>query len=167
MNHWKRQTSFFVTTSFRLPQSFAIVFALTIVLVPFSNLIGLGPGQSVLVAAVQDDADQRAFETASLAQNNESYEFAIKEWDKLLAQHPDSKLAPRASYNAGVCSLQLGQYEKAIAYFKTASPKLDAESGLKPKSNLFLGFAQFRHGKDLQDNQAQQQQATDLSLIHI
>ena len=163
MNHSKRQTRFSLAKSFRLPQTFAVVFALTITLVPFSNLIGMGPGQSVLVAAVQDDASQRAFDTASLAQNNESYEFAIKEWDKLLAQHPNSKHAPRASYNAGVCSLQLGQYEKAIGYFKTASPKLDAESGLKPKSNLFLGFAQFRHGKDLQETQTQQQQqATDL-----
>jgi len=162
MNHSKHRTSFFVTPFFRLPQTLAVVVAFSIPLVLFSSLIGLVPGQLVLAAAVQDDAAQRVFETASLAQNNESYGFAIKEWDKFLAQHPDSKLAPRAGYNAGVCSLQLGQYEKAISYFKTASPKLDAESGLKPKSNLFLGFAQFRHGKNLQDDRAKRQQATDL-----
>ncbi len=121
-----------------------------------------GPGQSIVNAATQDDAGQRIFETASLAQNNESYEFAINEWDKLLTQHPNSELVPRANYNAGVCSLQLGQYEKAIEYFKAASPKLDQESGLKPKSNLFLGFAQFRHGKDLKEAGTLSQQATTL-----
>jgi len=122
---------------------------------------GLSPKQTA-TAAPQAEPDQRIFETASLAQNNQSYDFAIKEWDKLLAQHPDSELAPRANYNAGVCSLQLSQYEKAIGYFETASQNLDAESGLKPKSDLFLGFAQFRHGKALNQNESQQEQATDL-----
>jgi len=126
---------------------------------------GLWPAQTLLHAAPQTELPQRILETASLAQNNKSFDFAIKEWDKLLARHPDSEYIPLANYNAGVCSLELGQFEKAIGYFQTASPILDPESGLRPKANLFLGFAQYRHGKELNQTQAQQQRATGGLLI--
>ena len=161
MNYLRRR---FSCTQARSHRTLRTVTAITLFAL-FVAVSGLGPKQSLLNAALQDNADQRIFETASLAQNNQSYDFAIKEWDKILADHPDSELVPRANYNAGVCSLQLGQYEKAINYFQTASPKLDAESGLRPKADLFLGFAQYRHGRALKQNQAQAQQQQANKLL--
>ena len=161
MNYIRRRFSWAGTKSFRSLRSLSTantVFLLALLLA----MSGLGPNQSLLNAAPQNDDDLRIFETASLAQNNQSYEFALKEWKKILAEHPDSKLVPRVNYYAGVCSLKLFEYENAVGFFNTASPRLDAESGLKPKAELFLGFAQFRHGKDLKQDEDQQQNATQL-----
>jgi len=119
--------------------------------------------QTAFATPFQDeDAAQQIFDRASLAQNNQEYNFALKQWEDLLTQHSTSILAPRASYNAGVCSLQKTNYEKAIEYFGKALPKLDDESGLKSKAGLFLGFAQYRHGRDLNADATKKQQATEL-----
>ena len=166
MNYLRRQFGF---AKARSQRSLRTVTAITF-LAMFVSVGGLGPKQSLLNAAAQEDAAQRIAETAKLAQNNQSYDFAIKEWDKILTEHPDSKLVPQANYHAGVCSIQLGQYEKAIGYFQAASPELDAELGLRPKADLFLGFAQLSHGKALKRNEGrnegrneeQQQRATEL-----
>ncbi len=118
---------------------------------------------STVSGAPQDeDAAQRIYETATLAQNNNSYEFALREWDKLLTQHANSALAPKANYYAGICSIQTVNYEKSIGYLKTAAQSLDAESGLKEKATLFLGFAQYRHGLDLAEDDSANQESTTL-----
>ncbi len=163
MNHLRRRSSGFVKAkSFQSPPTVTTIgFSLFVLLVALS-----GQRQSLLNAAVQENVQknnvQQIFEAASQAQNNQSYDSAIEQWNKFLTDHSDSKLVPQANYNAGVCSLKLGQYDKAIGYFKAASPELEPESGLGPKADLFLGFAQYRHGKALKQNVAQQQQATEL-----
>ena len=139
-----------VLTQRKLPVWFAIIL-MALLLSPVAS------------ASPQDeDAALRIYETATLAQNNSSYDFALSEWDKLLSQHANSTLAPKANYYAGICTIQTTQYEKAIGYLKAAAKSLDNESGLKEKASLFLGFAQYRHGLDLTEDSSKKQESTTL-----
>ena len=151
MNYLRRR-SWFDNAKPHRPLRTVTAVALFILVVAMS-----GQSPSLLYAA-QESTAKEIFESAGLAQKNQSYDFAIKQWDKVLDEHPNSKLVPQANYEAGVCSLQLGRYDKAIGYFENASTGLGAQSELRPKANLFLGFAQYRHGKALKQNGAQDQQ---------
>ncbi len=123
----------------------------------------IGLPQPAHAIPVQDNIDQAQVlaETAMNAQNNSNYEFAAKQWENLVVQHGDSPLVGKAHYYAGFCYSQIGEYKKLIEQFKLAIPKLDADQAvLKPQASLFLGFAQFRLGQQLSDQQATQQEAT-------
>jgi TolA-binding protein len=61
-------------------------------------------------------------------QNKGNYDLAVEEWEKFLTQFPNDPLAVRARYYAGVCYLQLQQYDKAAAAFekvRTDEPAFD------------------------------------------
>ena len=139
-----------------------VVKAVLVLVVFFALTIGTTGSQSYAVASPQDDQAARIFETARLAQEKEDYAFAVTSWNKLLAEHKDSELATKAAYNAGICYLNLGQFDKSIPLLKDAAPKLDAKSGLQNKAKLFLGFVQYRQGAKLNANPANKQQATEL-----
>jgi len=51
-------------------------------------------------------------------QNKGNYDLAVEEWEKFLQQFPNDPLANRARYYAGVCYLQLQQYDKAATAFE-------------------------------------------------
>lgn len=104
----------------------------------------------------QENVDQAQVlaETAMNAQNNSNYEFAAKQWEKLVAEHGDSPLVGKAHYYAGFCYSQINEFRKSIDQFKLAIPKLaDDQAVLKPQANLFLGFAQYRLGQQLMDQE--------------
>ncbi|MCR9294020.1 MAG: tetratricopeptide repeat protein [bacterium] len=65
-------------------------------------------------------------------QNNEAYEIAAEEWQKLIREFPDDELAKSARHYLGVCFIHLEDYEQAIGAFQAAvknpEPKLLEES---------------------------------------
>lgn len=105
----------------------------------------------------QEDQALAIAQTASTAQNAGSYKFAAGEWKKLVDKFPQSELAPKAHFNAGVCFMYIGDFDEAAGHFKTAAPKLEAGSIQKPESKLFLGFCQLRMGQQaIEDDQKDQ-----------
>lgn len=114
--------------------------------------------------AKQENVDQAQLlaETAMNAQNSSNFEFAAKQWEKLVNEHASSPLVGKAHYYAGFCYSQIGQYDKAIEQFTASFPKLSADQAiLKPQANLFLGFAQYRQGQQMLD-QGKKPEATKL-----
>ena len=139
----------------RLTQQLFFLFGTLVIVFALGN-------QNRSFAAPQDDQAARLFESARLAQESEDYGFAVTSWNKLLANFKDSKLAPKAAYNAGICYLNLGDFEKSIPLLKQAAPKLDSESGLRAKAQLFLGFVQYRQGSKLNTDPNNKEKANQL-----
>ena len=109
-------------------------------------------------ATAQDEVAARAIAQAAFsAQNDGDFPFAATTWEKLINKHGQSTLVGNAHYNAGICYTQTNEFEKAIPQFESALTKLSAdESVKKPNASLYLGFAQYRHGKALIENAATQ-----------
>ena len=119
-------------------------------------------------ALAQDDAAlYQLLQTAANAQQAGDFEIALSQYEQVFEDHADSPELGKAYYNAGVCLVELEQFEKATTYLTQAGEKLGAErTVLLPQSRLLLGFAQLRWGKQLAEkseepaepNQASQQQ---------
>lgn len=62
----------------------------------------------------------RIYADAANFQNNGEFELGAEEWEKFVKRFPQDPLAGKAQYYAGVCRLQLKQYEQAIAHFEAA-----------------------------------------------
>ena len=116
---------------------------------------------SAVSAQAQDDsAVYPLLQTAANAQQAGDFEIAISQYEQVFKNHPDSPEVGKAYYNAGVCCVETGQTERAIAYLTKASDKLGQDRAvLLPQSKLLLGFAQLRLGKQIsQDRPAESKQ---------
>ena len=132
---------------------------------PFLVLSCLALCLSVLAQPVigQEDPARPIAQTAFNAQEANNFEFAAKNWEKLVTKHPTSALVGNAHYNAGVCYTQTNDFEKAISHFKDALTKLGKDELVKkPNASLYLGFAQYRRGQDLAQIEATKEQGATL-----
>jgi TolA-binding protein len=78
--------------------------------------------------AKSSDEAKAIYSDAANFQNNQSFDLAAEEWEKFLTRFPKDPLAAKATNYAGVCYLQLKQYEKAAAKFASvvsAHPKFE------------------------------------------
>ncbi|MCH2181484.1 MAG: tetratricopeptide repeat protein [Mariniblastus sp.] len=105
----------------------------------------------VATAISQDDtAVYPLLQTAANAQKAGDFQIALSQYEQVFQDHADSPEVGKAYYNAGVCAVELGQFEKASAYLAKAGETLgEARAVLLPQSRLLLGFAQLRWGKQL------------------
>ena len=121
--------------------------------------VSLGsPVDAALFARPQDqvqnqetasNADAEKIATsASNAQNNDDFKFAQKQWEKLVANHPTWPKIATAKLNLGICLFQQNKYADAIAPIRSAVEAGDKSLNI-PKSLLFLGFSQMKHGDQL------------------
>lgn len=60
-------------------------------------------------------------------QNGGQYDLAAEEWEKFLKRFPKDPLFKKAQHYAGVCQLQLKEFEKAAVHFAEAvkDPKFE------------------------------------------
>jgi TolA-binding protein len=65
----------------------------------------------------------RMYADAANFQNNGAFELGAEEWEKFIERFPKDPLAGKATYYAGVCRLQLKEYDKAISHFTAAVTK--------------------------------------------
>lgn len=63
------------------------------------------------------DEAKAVYSDAANFQNNQSFDLAVEEWEKFLTRFPKDPLAAKATNYAGVCYLQLKQFEKAAEKF--------------------------------------------------
>jgi cellulose synthase operon protein C len=63
------------------------------------------------------DEAKAVYSDAANFQNNQSFDLAAEEWEKFISRFPKDPLAAKATNYAGVCYLQLKQYEKAADKF--------------------------------------------------
>jgi TolA-binding protein len=110
-------------------------------------------------------------QTALNAQNASDFPLAASQWEKLLADFPNSSLTGLAQHNLGVSRVQIAlastaagsgegpaEFEKAIEALKNSLTSLDKNETEKlARSFLFLGFAQARLGKDIGESAAASQ----------
>lgn len=93
----------------------------------------LTTGAMVQPSAGQDEPKSSpealiVYSDAANFQNNGAFELAAEEWAKFLKKFPKDPLAAKAQHYAGVCNLQLKNFEKAAAAFQevvTNFPKFD------------------------------------------
>ena len=78
------------------------------------------------VAAAQDKKDAKKesspeavalYQDGANFQNNGAFDLAADEWAKFLKMFPDDPLAAKAQHYAGICHVQLKQFDKAAAAF--------------------------------------------------
>lgn len=118
----------------------------------FAAILLSGFGSFNHVNAQDDERQALAIaSTAQSAQNEQSFEFAAEEWERLLLKFPKASIAGKAHFNAGICQIQLQQYSKAIAQLKNSIPKLDDKAVQVPTAKFYLGFAQYAYGEKLVD----------------
>ena len=92
----------------------------------------------------------RLAEIAVNAQNNEDYQVAVRNWEKLITDHPDFSQIGKAEFNCGKCYMKLNDFAKAIAHLKIATQKLgDDAKVMMPESYLWLGYCQSEYGFSL------------------
>ena len=66
-----------------------------------------------------NDLEIKLFTEGILLANDEFFIDALKKFDDLIVNFPDSELVDDAYYNKGLCYLRSSQYDKAINEFKT------------------------------------------------
>ena len=74
------------------------------------------------------DEAKAVYSDAANFQNNQSFDLAVEDWEKFLTRFPKDPLAAKATNYAGVCYLQLKQFEKAAEKFSavvTSYPKFE------------------------------------------
>lgn len=134
-----------------------------------SDVAGMSPVTRFISSPAQDGATQQPDQAqviaqiAANAQNSEDYSIAAKQWEKLLSQFPQSPLAGKAHYNAGVCYVQLGKFQKAIDQLTQSLPRLEADQAQQlPQAYLYLGFSQYKLGQRLisQNDESTKKDAT-------
>lgn len=89
-------------------------------------LIALAAPSLILAQADEGKSSDEAkavYSDAANFQNAQSFELAAEEWEKFLSRFPKDPLAVKATNYAGVCYLQLKQYEKAAEKFSIVATK--------------------------------------------
>lgn len=102
-------------------------------------------------------AAEKIATSASNAQNNDDFKFAQKQWENLVNQHPSWSKIATAKLNLGICLFQQKKYAEAIAPIRSAVESGDKSLNI-PKSLLFLGFSQMKHGDQLALSKSEKEQ---------
>ncbi len=132
MNSLSNRTPFFLFTK------------LNLIILLVASLIGQAAAQ---------EADKGAWslaEVAVSAQNEGSFELAAERWERLIADHPDSPLIGKATYNLGLCYQGSSRFDEAVQQFAKSIPMLSGEDApLQQDALFFQAFSQFRYGESL------------------
>ena len=129
-------------------------------LLVFGLVLGYAPADRAFAQKPSAPAKESSAEAILLyrgavpLQNKGNYDLAVEEWEKFLTQFPNDPLANRARYYAGVCYLQLQQYDKAAAAFekvRTDEPAFDQLEAL----SFNLGMTYLAAAKKLDANEKQ------------
>ncbi len=121
------------------------------------------PADAAFIARPQADetagnaSAEKIATSASNAQNNDDFKFAQKQWESLVKQHPNWSKIATAKLNLGICLFQQNKYAEAIAPIRAAIEAGDKSLNV-PKSLLFLGFSQMKHGDQLALSKTEQEQ---------
>jgi len=84
------------------------------------------------------DKEIKLFTEGLKQAHNEFYLDAVKEFQKLVDDCPDSELADDALYNIGLCYFNINQFEKAISFFnKVITDYPDATISILDGGNEF------------------------------
>ena len=102
-------------------------------------------------------AAEKIATSASNAQNNDDFKFAQKQWESLVTQHPTWSKIATAKLNLGICLFQQNKYAEAISPIRSAIEAGDKSLNI-PKSLLFLGFSQMKHGDQLALSKSDEEQ---------
>lgn len=108
-------------------------------------------------ASESNAAAEKIATSASNAQNNDDFKFAQKQWENLVNQHPSWSKIATAKLNLGICLFQQNKYAEAIAPIRSAIEAGDTSLNI-PKSLLFLGFSQMKHGDQLALSKSKEEQ---------
>jgi len=114
---------------------------------PWAPRMGWGLLVALLLVAsragAQDagEAGNRAYRAAAALQRAGQFELAADAWDDFLAGHSDHAFAPPAALNLGICLVQTGQFDKAIAVLSELIEK-NPKFGLLETAYLYLGAAE-------------------------
>lgn len=132
------------------------LFVLT--LLCFGLTAGQGIAQKPAAPAKESSAEAiLLYRGAVPLQNKGNYDLAVEEWEKFLQQFPNDPLTNRARYYAGVCYLQLQQYDKAAVAFekvRTDEPTFDQLESL----SFNLGMTYLAAAKKLEAGDPQKAQ---------
>ncbi|MEM9941459.1 MAG: tetratricopeptide repeat protein [Planctomycetota bacterium] len=130
-------------------------------------LIGFSILQPASAFAQQSDEDAaRALaQTAFNAQKSGEYDFAARQWEKLITDFPESQILDKAYFNLGICLTRSYQFDKATEALETVIPKLEDGDPQKSNAKFFLGFCQFRQGQSLKIESGEADQAKGKLLI--
>jgi TolA-binding protein len=111
------------------------IFALTII-APATLSFAQDDSKKSSAAALTVYSDAASF------QNNGEFALSAEEWETFLKRFPKDPLAPKAKHYAGVCYLQLKEFDKAAMHFETllkANPKFE----LAEDAFLNLGWCRY------------------------
>ena len=99
----------------------------------------------------QENADNAAVAARNLYaqavdyQKGGQFDLAAEDWENFVEQFPRDPLMDKARHYAGVCRLQLKEYEKAAEHFSTVIQQ-NPNFELAEEARLNLGFCQFSQG---------------------
>jgi TolA-binding protein len=96
----------------------------------------------------RDGLSKRRRNSANEAKD--SYERAIKVWDRVIRELPDSNLIPSACCWMGDAYSELGRYKEAIEYYKKSSDDYPQFSKITGIDNVYRWRSVFMTGQSLQ-----------------
>jgi len=128
-----------------------VVPAVWIILVAFSTSVMLAIASVPRSVAAQESSIEAGnlYSEAQELQNTRQFDVAAKVWEDVFRRFPRDSRAARARHYAGVCRLQIGDYEQAARHFETVSKIDDFE--FAEEALLNLGWCQFTLGNQGQD----------------
>ncbi len=119
-------------------------------------------GLWLAVAAQQNaSSDPRAVQLFQAATNlfqNQQYDLALEEFQRVVDRFPKDPIVPRARYQAAVCQVHLEQWQPAIEQFASLL-KDEPRFELREEALLNLGWCQLRLAESMTDPEAKRKTA--------
>ncbi|GIW90840.1 MAG: hypothetical protein KatS3mg109_1272 [Pirellulaceae bacterium] len=124
--------------------------------------LGLVLGLMASLAGQQTDtSDPKAiqlYQTASNLFQNQQYDLALEEYQRLVTQFPKDPLVPRARYQAALCRLQLQQWQAAADELEGLLKDVPGFE-LRQEALLNLGWCRFREAETAADPETRRKSA--------
>ncbi len=108
------------------------------------SVVKARPGASAGRGGAASSAFELAYEEARAAFEKYRYQDAISQFQQLLAQNPNHRLANNCQYWIGECYFGLKDYQKAVVEFQKVFAY--AETGKHDDAQLMIGLAYVRSG---------------------
>lgn len=100
----------------------------------------------LLIGALSGSNDQRLFESGMAFKVNQNYEQALREFNLLVQQYPESEFADNALLEIGRYHLQAGETDQALSVFRQIVDRY-ARSDSADNAHLHIGRVQFQRGE--------------------
>ncbi len=100
----------------------------------------------MLIGALTGGNDQRLFESGMAFKVNQNYEQALREFNLLVQQYPESDFADNALLEIGRYHLQVGETDQALAVFQQVVNAY-GRSDSADNAHLYIGRVQFQRGE--------------------